>query len=567
MKPVEDIDPALADFRNFLAMTWAHLGLPSPTAMQFDVAHWMQHGPRHLCVQAFRGFGKSWIASTFGIWRLYCDRNRKFLQLGSAKQRADDATRFMLMLIQGMPAVQHLMPGDDQRSSAVQFDVFGCLPAHAPSVRALGILSNLVTGSRCEDFVSDDIETRKNSMTILMRERIIDGFREVDGAVQRSADEVDDPRGIVLGTPQIEDSFLHTLPSKGYAIRLYPARYPTPEQMPIYGDLLAPMIVEALVKDPSLAGQPTEPKRFGEEELLKRRAKYGNYGFLLQFMLMPTLGAAERYPLKIQDLPVMDLDPKLGPEKVLWSQSPEFRLADLDCVGFRGDHWLRPAGVQGQYVPYDEKVMGIDPSGRGEDELGWAIGGVLNSQIFLLDAGGYLGGYTETTLTDLALSCAKWGVNEVIYEDNFGDGMWGKLFEPFLRRHSPNTRLDSVHHSTRKESRIIDTIEPSSSNHRLIINRQLVVDDLASVQGYKSEHGPTYSLFFQFSHITHDKGCLAHEDRLEAVAIMVARFADQMARDIEDEMQIRKEADMNKALEEFTASIVGAGSTKENTWM
>ena len=36
-------------------------GIPEPTPVQYDIAHWLQHGPRRLVVEAFRGVGKSWI--------------------------------------------------------------------------------------------------------------------------------------------------------------------------------------------------------------------------------------------------------------------------------------------------------------------------------------------------------------------------------------------------------------------------------------------------------------------------------------------------------------------------
>lgn len=62
---IEPMPEKLIDFRVFLTLTWRHLGLPDPTPVQLDIAHWLQHGPRRSITEGFRGVGKSWITSTF----------------------------------------------------------------------------------------------------------------------------------------------------------------------------------------------------------------------------------------------------------------------------------------------------------------------------------------------------------------------------------------------------------------------------------------------------------------------------------------------------------------------
>lgn len=46
MRPDPKTDPLARDFRNFLYVVWKHLNLPDPTPVQYDIAHFMQHGPR-----------------------------------------------------------------------------------------------------------------------------------------------------------------------------------------------------------------------------------------------------------------------------------------------------------------------------------------------------------------------------------------------------------------------------------------------------------------------------------------------------------------------------------------
>ena len=44
---------------------------------------------------------------------------------------------------------------------------------------------------------------------------------------------------------------------------------------------------------------------------------YGRTGYALQFMLNPKLSDADRYPLKINDLIISDVDVDLAPEKIV----------------------------------------------------------------------------------------------------------------------------------------------------------------------------------------------------------------------------------------------------------
>ena len=74
-----------ADFRNFLYLAWKHLALPEPTPIQYDIADYLQGGPKRLIIQAFRGVGKSWITSAFVVWKLLVDPQLKFLVVSAMK--------------------------------------------------------------------------------------------------------------------------------------------------------------------------------------------------------------------------------------------------------------------------------------------------------------------------------------------------------------------------------------------------------------------------------------------------------------------------------------------------
>ena len=67
------------DFKLFLQALWHQLDLPSPTRAQYAIADYIQHGPKRLQIQAFRGVGKSWITGAFVLWTLFNDAENKIM--------------------------------------------------------------------------------------------------------------------------------------------------------------------------------------------------------------------------------------------------------------------------------------------------------------------------------------------------------------------------------------------------------------------------------------------------------------------------------------------------------
>jgi hypothetical protein len=52
-------DEVRKDFRKFLFVVWKQINLPDPTPLQYDIAYQLANGPNKLCIEAFRGVGKS----------------------------------------------------------------------------------------------------------------------------------------------------------------------------------------------------------------------------------------------------------------------------------------------------------------------------------------------------------------------------------------------------------------------------------------------------------------------------------------------------------------------------
>lgn len=569
------------DFRNFLYLVWKHLRLPEPTGIQYDIAHYLQHGPKRLVIEAFRGVGKSWITAAYVCWILDHHPNWNVLVVSASKARSDDFSTFTLRLIHEMNDLRHLIPGDTQRNSKISFDVAPAPPSHAPSVKSLGITSQL-TGSRADVIIPDDIEVPNNSQTQLMRDRLSEQVKEFDSIVKPGG------RILFLGTPQNEQTVYNKLAERGYDIRIWPGRFPTAAQQKTYGERLAPYILLAQQQPGGLEGgeegeaprrllegHPTDPRRFSDLDLREREASYGRAGFMLQFMLDTNLSDLDRYPLKIKDLIIMSCDPDKAPEKVVWANSPELVRNDLPCVAMAGDRFYRPMTTVGHWLDYTGCVMTIDPSGRGKDELAYSIVKMLHGQLFVVACRGLLGGYSEENLKALAEAARIHHVKHIQIESNFGDGMFTALFKPVLAKAHAVT-VDEVRHNKQKELRIIDTLEPVMAAHKLIIDAAVIEEDYRSTQLLPTETAHQYQLIHQMTRITRDRGSLAHDDRLDSLAMAVAYWVEQMSKDIDDAVLDARSDKLDEELEKFMAHAIGRSgqgsgekhtTTHQPTWM
>jgi hypothetical protein len=538
-------EPYSTDFRYFLVIVWRHLGLPDPTPIQLDIAEYMQHGPKRRIVEAFRGVGKSWMAAAYVLWLLRNDPQKKIMVNSASGAEAKNFTTFCLQLIRDMPMLQCLEPRrEDQRSAVNAFDVSYAKPDKSPSVKSVGIFGQ-ITGSRADLIIPDDIETPTTSWSVGMREKLLAAVGEYN-AILKPGGEV-----MYLGTPQTEESIYNKLQLRGFTTRIWPARYPDkPEK---YGDSLAPVILEG---GKGLIGKPTDPDRFSELDLLERETSYGRSAFALQFQLDTSLSDMERFPLRLSDLMVLEVSDH-APEKLVWSMGAEYRITDLPVVGFSGDYYHRPAFVHGDWLPFQGCVMFIDPSGRGQDETAYAIVAHLNGNLFVLEVGAFRNGYTDEVLVGMAQAAKRRKVNLILLEDQFGQGMLENLLKPHLQLHHPCT-IEPVRSNVQKERRMISALEPVMNQHRLIINRSVVENDSKGRDDEAIEKRLAYQLFHQLTHVTVDKGCLQHDDRLDALAGAVQYWNESLAIDEDRAMKERKAELWDLELEAFMGNIDGA---------
>ena len=542
MKKRQDVPEALRDFRNFTYLVWQHLGLPEPTPVQYDIAHYLQNSPKRCIIEAFRGVGKSYITAAYVVHQLLLDPDKKFMVVSASKARADDFSTFTQRIITELPICKHLVAKDGQRWSKIAFDVAPARASGSPSVKSVGVTGQL-TGSRADVIIADDVEVPNNSMTHMMRERLAESVKEFDAVLKP------DGKIIYLGTPQNEMSLYNTLLSRGYQMRVWPARYPTLERAEkAYGGRLSPFLYDTLVeKQGAVYGLPTDSKRFDDEDLIERELSYGRSGFALQFMLDTSLSDANKYPLKLSDLMIMSCDKDTAPEKMVYGVMKP--MPELPNVGLSGDKFYAPEDTVGR-AKYTGSVLAIDPSGRGSDETAYAIVKMLNGFLYVVDAGGIEGGYSASTLQHLTDIAKINSVNLVLIESNFGDGMFTELLKPYMTKTYPCT-MEEVRHNTQKEQRIIDTLEPIMNQHRLVIDPKVIQKDYDSVQNMPPEKGVKYMLTYQMTRITKQRGALAHDDRLDVLAMACQYWVDQMAADADNQIQIRKDELLEYELDKF----------------
>jgi hypothetical protein len=281
-------------------------------------------------------------------------------------------------------------------------------------------------------------------------------------------------------------------------------------------------------------GVASDPQRFDDDELIGRRAEYGAAGYQLQFMLNTKLSDEERYPLKLKNLIVTPVPLEKAPYEVYWLPNPDRHLKDLPLYGMAGDKYFAAAGHGQQFTDYQHRVMAIDPSGRGKDETGYAIGYMLASNIWIPKAGGLQGGYEPEVLQTLARLAKTHKVMSIVIESNFGDGMFARLLEPELRKIGVKAEIVEVRNHTMKEQRICDVLEPVVSSHRLVVDPSVIEEDDDTIQKYESMIRQHKSLFHQMTHICRQKDALRHDDRLDALAMLVQHFTEIMNQDAKD---------------------------------
>jgi hypothetical protein len=526
----------------FYTYAFAHLNLPRPTRSQYEMALFIMNSDNpHRMVMAMRGLSKSLTSQIYVVWRLLNDPDEHILVMSAGRTRAINYSQFVQKMIKMLPITKMMSPRHGmERTSGESFDVAGASASDSPSVYAVGAATQ-VTGFRASLIIYDDIETSQTVESAVKTEAINTYAMEAQNLLMTGKDE-----SITLCTPHSMSSiYIDWIDEKGFKPFIIPAYYPEDDSSYFGG--LAPFIKDKIANNPEYIGRAVDD-RVNDDFLQSKKLRIGKSKFKLQYQLDVSESDALRYPLKLSDFIVTDVDDDMAPLKLSYSSMPDKRLYQKHN-GFAKDYLYQPAYKSDQISDYDFRIMAIDPAGQGKDELGIAIVYHLNGKLFIKKIMGIQGGYGDDVMQNIATLCEIHRINTIVVEDNFGDGAFRKMLEPHILRKSPKTEVEGIKVKGQKEVRIIETLEPILNQHRIVIDKEVFVDDL-------NAPSRNYSFTHQLSHLTAERDSLIHDDRLDALAMGVQFLLDWMVDDSAKGLEYHLEKEAQKALE-FTLQHFG----------
>lgn len=523
-------------------------GNPDLNRTQADICKWLFNGPKYRMVQAQRGQAKTTLTAIYAVFRLIHNPTTRVLIFSAGGKMSKEIASFVIQILNGLDFLWMLRADKNagDRESVEGYDVHWLLKGveKSPSIKCMGVDTN-AQGSRADVLIADDIESMKNSRTVVTREILEDLTKEFESICAEG--DI-----LYLGTPQSIESIYNNLPARGYQIRIWPGRYPTEIEEITYGENLAPLFKADMILDPTLrhgagidggAGKPTCPEMFPETLLLEKQISQGIAKFQLQYMLNTSLSDTDRYPLKLSNLIVADFNMDNGPVLPVWSNDPRNMYRS---IAFGSKYKLnRCVPNIYEFRKFEQTVMYIDPAGGGKngDEMGYAVIKLIGAYVYISAIGGVPGGFEEENLYKLVEVAKANKAKIVCIEKNFGNGAHANMMKPLFAKRDWPVTLEEVYETGQKELRIIDIIEPLLSSHRLIICPQALEFDASSIELYPVETKLTYRFIHQMGMLTRDRGCLRHDDRLDALAGAIRYVVERLDFDTQIVIEAKRRAE------------------------
>ena len=139
--------------------------------------------------------------------------------------------------------------------------------------------------------------------------------------------------------------------------------------------------------------------------------------------------------------------------------------------------------------------------------------------------------------------------------------MFEALLKPYLIKQYPCT-TEMVHQQSNKHRRILDTLEPIISQHRLIVDKYVVKKDYEETNMlYPQETALRYQLFYQLSRLQKEVHSLSQDDRIDCLQVACNHWVKHLSRDQELDMKMRKEELCNAEIDKYF------GDKIENSWI
>jgi len=516
--PQEMID----DFRNHMWACFKYLGLGDPTPAQYAMADALQNGEKDMQLQAGRGFGKSVITACLASWFLLRDSNCTIMVVSATGNKATEFISMTRKILDLVPYCEHLKPGDHTTDNAFAFDV-ECRTkiGQDKSCYARGI-SSQITGSHADFVIGDDVEIEGNCETAASRDKLLNKVHEFEQIRNVGG------RVILLGTPQTQESIYNQL-KEGYGVTKFPAVMPDPNIPSEMED-----VNEWILQTGLEVGKPTQPERFPEEVLIQRQAKIGPRLFSLHYKLDTSLTDAQKYPLKLKDLIVFDINPEVAPEKVVWASATPNRT--IPSFGLAGDLIYEPMWISPNFTPYIQTAMFIDPSGRGKDETAICIASTCNGYIFVHELLGLEGGYNDVTLQKISKLAFRYDIKLIRVESNFGDAMFCQLLRPIIGETCGQVAIEDFRATKNKERRIIAALEPIMSQHRLCFDTRAVKDKETQLQ---------------LTRIHGSRGSLKRDDRVDILAAAISYWEDTIGLNVDHAVEKNRAKERDEIVDQW----------------
>jgi len=195
--------------------------------------------------------------------------------------------------------------------------------------------------------------------------------------------------------------------------------------------------------------------------------------------------------------------------------------------------------------------VAVDPSGRGKDETVAIILSQINGFLFIRDIFATQDGYSDNTLREILTRAKRYKATTCLIESNFGDGAIMELMKKHAVEMKVGLSFEEVRATTRKEDRIIDTLEPVLNQHRLIIDQRLIDWDSRSNGDMAPEERLPRMLMYQLTRMCREKGAVKHDDRVDALALGIKYFQDVLATSAKEAAIEQKRQTWNRMLTAF----------------
>jgi hypothetical protein len=193
---------------------------------------------------------------------------------------------------------------------------------------------------------------------------------------------------------------------------------------------------------------------------------------------------------------------------------------------------------------YLDTRLCIDPSGRGGDETAYCVASFVNGYIVIHELDGLPGGYDDVTLSRIAKIANQYQVSTIMVEANYGDGMFTSLLRPIVYSICGRLAIEEFKVSGSKEKRIIDTLEPIMSQHRLIFDTEAIRSKETQIQ---------------ISRMQDRRGALKHDDRIDVLSSIVKLWVNNLVITPDEIVERNKDKEHRDTVKEWLSNkrIIG----------